>query len=299
MVVVGSINADQVVGVSHLPRAGETVGDATIEIRPGGKGANQAVSAARCGARVAMVGRVGDDPSGAVQRAALRDEAVDVSHVASTEGVPTGLAIVTVSADGENSIVVAPGANAHLSPSDVEDAAPLVAGAAVLVAQLEVPVAAVRRAVELAGDETLVVLNCAPFRELPASVLAATTVLVANEVEAAALCGCPADSLDAAFGAANRILETGPSYAVVTMGPLGAVVVGASDHVHVPAATVPVVDTTGAGDAFVGAMATALSGGHSVADAVRYGVEVGSAATTQHGARAAVPHRLVQDRSSF
>ncbi|MDA8312440.1 MAG: ribokinase [Actinomycetota bacterium] len=293
VVVVGSINTDQVVRIERRPGPGETVGNGTIELHSGGKGANQAAAAARCGATVAMVGRVGNDPYGHAQREALSDDALDVSFVEVTDGVPTGLAIVMVTPDGENSIIVVPGANRRLSAADVDAAAPLVTTARVLVAQLEVPLEAVQRAVDLAAESAgFVVLNCAPFSALPVSVLASTTVLVANEVEAAALARCPTGSLEEAFDAASRIHTMGPRYAVITLGPLGAVVVGAHEHAHVPAKSVPVVDTTGAGDAFVGALAAALSKGRGIVDAVRFGVDVGSATTTSFGARAVVPSRL-------
>ncbi len=297
VVVVGSINVDQVVRIEHRPGPGETVDDSTIEYHSGGKGANQAVAAARCGASVAMVGRVGDDPPGHAQRAALSEEALDVSCVAVTEGVPTGLAIVMVTPDGENSIIVTPGANRFLAPTDIDAAAPLIADAKVLVAQLEVPVETVEHAVAGAGAQSVVVLNSAPFRELPAPVLAATTVLVANGVEAAALAGRPVGNPDDAFDAATRIVSLGPRYAVVTLGPLGAVVLGARERAHVPAREVHVLDTTGAGDAFVGALAAALSKGRDVVDAVRVGVDVGSATTTSRGARAVVPDDLRRELS--
>ena len=289
VVVVGSINVDQVVRIERQPGPGETVSNATIELHSGGKGANQAVAAARCGVRVAMVGRVGDDPNGRAQCAALADDTLDVSFVTVTDGAPTGLAIVMVTPDGENSIIVAPGANRFLTPADIDAAEPVVAGARVLVTQLEIPLNAVERAVALAGDGCIVVLNCAPFSALPSSVLSSTTILVVNEVEAALLAECPTGTLDEAFHAASRIVGMGPRAAVVTLGPLGAVVVGAHERAHVPANRVPAIDTTGAGDAFVGALSAALSEGSEILDAVRFGVEVGSATTTQFGARAVVP----------
>lgn len=293
VVVVGSINVDQVVKVQRRPASGETVSDAIIELHSGGKGANQAVAAARCGVSVAMVGRVGNDPNGLAQRAVLSDGTLDVVCVAVTEGVPTGLAIVMVTPEGENSIIVAPGANRFLTPRDIDAVRPLVAGADVLVTQLEIPLHAVERAISLARDQCIVVLNCAPFRALPSSVLFSTSVLVVNEVEAGLLAGCPSGTLDEAFDAASRIVELGPGAAVVTLGPLGAVVVSARDRVHVPASRVSVVDTTGAGDAFVGALAAALSKGSDIVTAVRFGVEVGTATTTQFGARAVVPCALL------
>jgi ribokinase len=292
VVVVGSVNADLVLRVERRPRPGETVGNATIEFHHGGKGANQAVAAARCGASVAMVGRVGNDPYGDSQRAALADDAVDVSHVSVSQDVPTGLAVVMVTPDGENSIVVAPGTNHDLTPEHVAAASSVIAHAKVLAVQLEIPVRAVERAVGLAAKGAVVVVNFSPITSLPGSVLTGTTVLVANEVEAAALSGRPADTPGDAFEAASRIVEMGPRCAVITLGPLGAVLVDGGEQVHVPAEKAAVVDTTGAGDAFVGALAAALSKGRGIEQAVRFGVAVGSATTTKFGARAIVPPGL-------
>ena len=288
VVVVGSVNVDQVVHVDRRPGPGETVGDGMVELHSGGKGANQAVAAARCGARVALVGRVGDDALGRSQRAELSHEGLDVSHVSVSDGMPTGLAIVVVTPDGENSIVVVPGANRCLAPADVDAAAPLISRAAVLVAQLEVPMATVERAVELASSRCAVVVNCAPFRSLSRGLLAATTVLVANESEAAALTGRPADAPSAALDAAAEIVDMGPRSAVVTLGALGAVVADATVRAHVTTSPVHAIDTTGAGDAFVGALAAELSTGRGILNAVRRGVAVGTSTTTRTGARAVV-----------
>ncbi len=302
VVVVGSINADQVVRVERRPGPGETVGGASLELLPGGKGANQAVAAARCGATVAMVGLVGDDELGRAQLAALLAEQVEVSNVRATASAPTGLALVLLTPDGENSIAVVPGANERLTPADVELAAPLLGAAAVLVTQLEIPLEAVARAVGLAGDRTLVVLNCAPARILPASVLAATDVLVVNEHEAAALTGRGVQGAGGSLEAAAELLGMGPSSVVVTLGAEGAVVLDGArraagdeggEGARVAPPRVQVLDTTGAGDAFVGALAAALGRGWPLLDAVRFGVAVGSATTTRRGARAVVPTGLL------
>lgn len=289
VVVVGSVNVDQVVRVDRRPGPGETVGGGTLERHSGGKGANQAVAAARCGARVALVGRVGDDAPGRSQRDELSGEGLDLSQLRETAGTPTGLAIVVVTPDGENAIIVVPGANASLCPDDVDAAVPLISRAAVLVVQLEVPMDAVARAVRLAPPGCSVVVNCAPFRALPDRLLARTSVLVANESEAAALAGVPAGTPEAALEAARRITRMGPRHAVVTLGARGAVVTGATAHAHVEARALQTVDTTGAGDAFVGALAAELSRRRAILEALRRGVAVGTATTTRTGARAVVP----------
>ena len=296
VVVVGSINADQIVSVTRRPLAGETVGNATLELHLGGKGANQAVATARCGASVAMVGRVGDDEAGRAQQADLRAEGVDTAHVLVSEGVPTGLALVLLTPDGENSIVVVPGANACLTPADLDAAGSLIGGAAVLVAQLEVPMDAVSRAIELAGGDTVVVLNSAPFRTLPAELLAAVDVLVANEHEAAALTGRLVGNPEEALAAANEIVRLGARSATVTLGPLGAVAVSGTERAHFLAPKVDVVDTTGAGDAFVGALAARLAKGSGLLEAARFGVAVGSTTTSRRGARAVVPPEPLECR---
>jgi ribokinase len=297
IVVVGSINVDHVVRVERRPAAGETVGNGTLELHSGGKGANQAAAAARCGATVAMVGRVGDDGFGSAQRAELTAEGVDVQHVVPTEGVPTGLAIVLLTPDGENSIVVVPGANGCLVPADMDAAGSALRRANVLVAQLEVPLDAVRRAVELCGQDTVVVLNWAPFHEPAGDALylfEVAGVLVVNEHEASALAGRPVRGPSEAFDAAREIVEMGPRSVVVTLGQLGAVFAGSGGRGHVVPEAVEVVDTTGAGDAFVGALAACLARGSDLAEAVRFGVVVGSATTTRTGARAVVPPELLQ-----
>lgn len=248
--VVGSINQDVVIETPRRPRPGETVGGARVSLAGGGKGANQAVAAALLGAGVHLVGRVGDDPPAAVLRSGLVAAGVDVTHVLATPACPSGTAFVTVTPDGENAIVVAPGANERLGRPDVRRAAALLGRSALLVAQLEVPVEAVAAAVELAGPHTLVLLNAAPVRPLARGLLDRVDVLVVNEVEAAGLLG--ASTLPPEPHAYRGL---GPAAVVVTAGAAGSHAYVDGRRIDCPAVAGAVVDTTGAGDAFVGALA--------------------------------------------
>jgi ribokinase len=293
VVVVGSVNTDYVLRVGRRPGAGETVGGATLEVHPGGKGANQAVAAARYGAAVALVARVGDDDLGERRRVELEAEGVGTANLLSTAGASSGLTVITVTPDGENSIVVVPGANAELSPGDVGAAEADLAAASVLVLGLEVPMATVVRAAELAGPQTAVLLNAAPAQPLPTELPARVGVLIVNEHEACELAGIPVGGAVDARRAAAVLRERGAGAVVVTLGALGAVLLDASGAVeHVPAPTVHVVDTTGAGDAFVGALASRIAAGATLLEGVEAGVAAGSATTQVVGALAQVPPTL-------
>ena len=289
VVVVGSINVDYVMRVPRRPAPGETVSGAVLEIHSGGKGANQAVAAARCGAAVEMVGRVGEDAAGQSRMADLAGEGVSTAHVLPTQKVATGAAFISVTPDGENSIISAPGANGVLSLEDVDAAASVISRAGVVVAQLEVPLAAVARAAEVAGPGSLVVLNCAPYRPVPPELLERVDVLVANETEAAGLTGQPVEGIEGARRAGTSILALGPRAVVVTLGPLGAVVVTPDTQDHIAAPKADAVDTTGAGDAFVGAVAAHLAAGDQLSAAVKCGTVAGTATTEQRGAAPVVP----------
>jgi ribokinase len=283
--VVGSLNLDLVVRVARLPGPGETVSGGDVFRNPGGKGANQAVAAARLGRGVAMVGRVGDDQAGRELLASLRADGVDTSHVRVVDGVPSGAAFITVSEDGENQIVVSPGANARLTPEDVAAAGAVLRAAAVTLVQLEVPLEAVAAAMRAAGGR--VVLNPAPVRALPSELLGEVDVLVPNRVELAQLAAAPVPGTAAeAAGLAARL----PARAVVvTLGADGALVVEQGRASHVPAVPVRPVDTTAAGDAFCGGLADALAAGAALQDATRWAVRVAAAACTRPGAQASLP----------
>jgi ribokinase len=297
VVVVGSVNADYVVRVAHRPEPGETVGDCVFEVHGGGKGANQALAAVRSGAAVSLVAHVGDDEDGRRRALDLLAEGVDTGQVGVVSGTRTGVAFITVTPDGENSIAAAPGANATLLPTDIDDAVELLRRAAVLVVQLELPLQTVARALELVPAATTVVLNYSPAQELQSRTLRRVSVLVANEGEASALSGLHVSSPDEALRAARRIRAMGPRAVVVTLGAAGAVAVAPDLEVEVPAPKVRVVDTTGAGDALVGALAARLAAGADIEQAVEFGVAVGSATTEQMGALPCVPPNLQEVRA--
>ncbi|MGN6243734.1 MAG: ribokinase [Intrasporangium sp.] len=288
IVVIGSANVDLVSSVTSLPRPGETVLASAYAEYPGGKGANQAIAAARLGRRVAIVGRVGDDPLAEVVRGALAGEGVDVRRLQTTSGVATGRAFIAVDARAENSIVVVPGANAALTAEDVRSQHEIVAHAEVVVAQLEVPREAVLQAASLA--EGRFVLNPAPAVPLEPELLAMVDVLVVNEGEFETVTGTAVPQEPQALVAilAARPL---PSDVVITLGGRGAAVWQDGVLSIVPAPTVDVVDTTGAGDTFVGALADAMVRGLPLPEAARWAVVAASISTRSVGATGGMPRR--------
>jgi ribokinase len=283
--VVGSLNLDLVVRVPRLPGPGETVSGGDVFRNPGGKGANQAVAAARLGRRVAMVGCVGDDQAGRDLLASLAADRVNTSYVRVVDGVSSGAAFITVSEDGENQIVVSPGANARLTTEDVHAAGAALRMAAVTLMQLEIPLEAVAAAARTAGGR--VVLNPAPAQALPEELLREVDVLVPNRVELAQLAAAPVPGTVAEAAALAQRL---PVHAVVvTLGTDGALIVEHGHANHVPAVPVRTVDTTAAGDAFCGGLADALAAGAALEDAARWAVRVAAAACTRPGAQASLP----------
>ncbi|MDQ3793478.1 MAG: ribokinase [Actinomycetota bacterium] len=288
--VLGSINQDFVLKVERRPEPGETVTNAELSTGNGGKGANQSAAAALLGASVTILGRVGDDEFGEPQVRALRDKGVDTGLVEGVRDVSTGAAFITVTPDGENAITVAPGANRSLTPDDVDAAAEAIGGASVFVAQMEIPVETVLRAVEVAAERDVrPLVNLAPTFEVPRELLGKLDPLVVNEHEAAFLLGDRVEGVEGALSAAPELLSLGPRSAVITVGEAGAVFAQDRAVQHLAAPKVDVVDTTGAGDAFVGALATLLARGDSLEDAVAYAVRAGAAAVTKEGAQGALP----------
>jgi ribokinase len=285
--VVGSINQDFVLKVKRRPKPGETVTGAQLSLFPGGKGANQAVAAARLGAEVAMFGRVGEDPFGEELVKNLRDNGVDASRVESLSGVPTGSAFITVTPDGENTIIVSPGANRSFGPEEIEATDEGLRRTRILVAQLEVDVEAVETAAHVvheAGGRFL--LNLAPPREVPDALLRRCDPLVINEHEARFLLGEGAQNLE---GSAGKLLDLGPRSAVITLGAEGALLAAGDSLRRFPAPEVEARDTTGAGDAFVGALAAKLARGAPLEVAVPYAVLAGAAAVMSEGAQGSLP----------
>jgi len=288
--VVGSINQDFVLSVERRPAPGETVTDARLATHNGGKGANQAAAASLLGSSVAFLGSVGDDGFGGPLVRSLADKGVDTSLVREVPDSSTGAAFITVTPDGENAITVAPGANRRLTPGNVDDASESIGEAKVLVVQMEVPREVVGRAVEVAAASgTRALVNLAPPFEVPRALLEKLDPLVINEHEAAFLLGESVEGVDGALDAVPRLLSLGPASVVVTVGEDGAVFSDGGSAQHLTAPKVKVVDTTGAGDAFVGALAAKLSSDVSLADAVAYAVRAGAAAVTEEGAQGALP----------
>ncbi|NHC13096.1 ribokinase [Motilibacter deserti] len=292
VVVVGSCNEDVIVPVQRLPAPGQTVLGGDRMSFPGGKGANQAVAAARLECDVSLVARVGDDEAGRSLLATLASEGVGIEHVGTTAGAPSGAAFIAVDEEGENLIVVSPGANARLTPADVTAAASVLAAADVVLCQLEVPLECVLRAAELAraSGRARVVLNPAPAAPLDAGLLEAVDVLVPNRTELGLLTGRPAPgSLADAEGAARLLAGVD---VVVTLGADGALLVPRDGPAeHVAAAPVEAHDAIGAGDAFCAGLADALARGEALRSAVDWAVAVAGLATTRRGAQPAMPER--------
>ena len=283
VIVVGSANRDYLVSADRLPAPGETVLGRDLDLRHGGKGMNQAVAAAAAGARVAFLGAVGADDAGRAIKDELARRGIDATGLRARTDAPTGAAFVTVDARGENSIIVAAGANALLAPDDIRPATEAAGPGVVFVTQLEIPqpvVEALATTVPSRGGRLL--LNAAPYRPLPDVVLEAADPLVVNESEACSLAGRPAAA--GVEDVARCLSERCPSV-VVTRGRHGAVVVADGNLSRHPAPVVDVVDTTGAGDAFVGTVAARLADGAALTTAVAAGVAAASRSVTRRGAQ--------------
>ncbi|NSC25375.1 ribokinase [Streptomyces albus subsp. chlorinus] len=290
--VVGSLNLDLVTSVPHHPVPGETVLGGDIAQHPGGKGANQAVAAARLGGEVAFVGRVGDDDAAEVMLDAAREQGVDVRHIRRTPGTPTGRALIAVSPQGENTIIVSPGANSRLTAADCAAAAGTLGRARVTVLQQEVPDEANHEAARLSGGTVL--YNPAPAvagAQLPSRV----DLLVPNRTELAALAGLSSapGTLDEVAAAARRLRGAGA--VVVTLGGDGVLLCEGSTHLHIPAFPVKAVDTTAAGDSFCGALAVGLAEGRSLEEAARWAAAAAAVSTTRAGAQPSLARREEAD----
>lgn len=291
VLVVGSLNMDLVTRTQRMPRAGETlVGESFVTVA-GGKGANQAVAAARLGASVAMIGCVGDDAYGQQLRAALLAEQIDCRGVDSVAGVSTGIASIVVDASSQNAIIVVAGANGCLTPKRISGLDALLSNAAVVVCQLEVPIDTVlftlQRARELGKT---VILNPAPASApLPVKCYAVLDYLIPNESEAAMLTGLAVDSPGSAQAAAQVLLAAGVGKVIVTLGEQGLLFASAQGVTHFPALPVTAVDTTAAGDTFVGGFAAALAAGLGEAQAIRFGQAAAALSVTRAGAQPSIP----------
>ena len=294
VVVVGSLNADLTITTDRLPSAGETVAGHDFAIRPGGKGANQAVAAVRLGSALSLVGAVGDDVHGNMLVQAADRDGIDTDSIVRIAGTSTGVAVIEVDANGENSIVVFPGANGRLAPHHVEQEAERIAAAAVVCLCLESPLETVIAATRLGHKAgAIVMLNLSPFKEVPAEVLADADLLLVNEHEAAQLLGSTDPTLDWE-ATARGFTARGVRDVVVTLGARGSMVIqGGPEDLPVltpiPAAPTSVVDTTGCGDAFTGAVADSLARGQGLVAAARRAAVVASMAAATEGAQDSYP----------
>ncbi|MDB5768277.1 MAG: rbsK2 [Collimonas fungivorans] len=298
IVIIGSINMDLVLNVPRMPLPGETLSGGRFQTISGGKGANQAVACARLSddsVKVAMVACLGDDAFGTELRAALRNDGIDDSHISTIVGEASGVASILVDASGQNSIVLAAGANDALSPAHIDAARSLIEQARIVVLQLETPLATVIHAIKLAHQlGKTVVLNPAPAQALPAALLAQVDYLIPNEIEAAMLAGLNAASLDndaAIEAAVAKLRAAGSSNVLVTLGEKGVYAALSSGSVHFAAQPTKAVDTTAAGDTFIGGFVAALAEGRSEADAIAFGQRAAALSVARVGAQTSIPYR--------
>ncbi len=285
--VVGSYNTDMVCRAAHLPKPGETVMGSDFMTAPGGKGANQAVAAVRAGSKVTMVAKFGDDNFGRMAIENLKNEGIDMSYSSVTNLAPTGTAQITVDAQtSENTIIVISGANVTFTNEDVEKVKKAIIDADILLVQLEINLDIIAEVIKIAGENGVkVVLNPAPYSELPSEVFKHVTYVTPNETEAGYLSGIDVVDDDSAVKAAAKITEMGVQTVIMTMGKRGCLVYENGKHYFVEAFSMKnVVDTTGAGDAFNGGFSYAISKGKSVKDAVRYANAVAGLSVTKLGA---------------
>jgi ribokinase len=291
ILVVGSANMDLVVSCERFPEPGETILANHFGMYPGGKGANQAVAAARLGGHVQFLGKIGEDDFGERLLESLSNDGVLVDQVVTDSNAPTGVALISVNCEGENEIIVVSGSNMKLTDEDIEAQGILFDGAAVVLLQLEIPVATVEAAaVRARAHGATVILNPAPAQPLPSGLMRHVDYLTPNETEAGILTGISVTDMASATEAGNALRSQGVRNVIMTLGSDGALVVDGQGARHFPTRKVEAVDTTGAGDAFNGALAFALADGRSLEDAVSLANEVASFSVTRAGAQSAMPY---------
>jgi ribokinase len=292
VVVVGSANIDLTTFTGEFPRPGETIFGRAFKLGFGGKGANQAVAAALCGADVSMVARVGDDLFGPATIDNFRSKGIDASHVWVTEGQSSGVAPIFVDSSGQNRIIVVKGANDALSPADIDNASDVLADADCIVLQLEVPVETVYYALRFARESGVrTILNPAPGRKLNAQQAALADYLIPNETEAEAISGMPVSNIEEALACARHLIGQGYRKVIITLGANGALAADAEGEEHVAPYTVEPVDTTGAGDAFIGSFACFLAGGYAEREAIDRANVYAALSTLNVGTQMSFPFR--------
>lgn len=292
IVVVGSSNMDMVVKAAHIPVPGETVLSGSFFMNPGGKGANQAVAASRLGAEVIFISKLGNDVFGKQFSQLFSEENIDTSFLVSDDTLPSGVALITVDQNGENSIVVASGANANLSVNDISNALPELDNAGIILMQLEIPLEVVEYIAAYAAlKKGKVILNPAPAARLTKELLSHIDILTPNETEAAMIAGIPVNTIEDAQKAAEQICKQGVKTVIVTVGAQGAIICEDGSCTRVEARKVQPIDTTAAGDVFSGALAVALSEGKDIQHAVRFACDAAAISVTRMGAQTSIPYR--------
>jgi ribokinase len=292
IIVVGSSNMDMVVKTHHIPAPGETVLSGSFFMNPGGKGANQAVAVARLGGNITFISKLGNDIFGTQFTQLFNEEGIDTSYLIADEDNPSGVALITVDREGENSIVVASGANANLSIADIEPALNEIASADILLVQLEIPMETVNYVVEYAASKgKMIILNPAPANTLSSALLNKIDILTPNKTEAGILANMNVTNLASAKKAAQIIHHKGVKNVIVTMGSHGAVLCQEGECSLLPVKQVDTIDTTGAGDVFNGALAVAIAEGKDLETAVIFANEAAAISVTRLGAQSAIPKR--------
>ena len=290
--VVGSLNMDLVMRTPRVPVGGETLNGHEFSTLPGGKGANQAVACARLGGKVGMIGQVGTDGFGNTLRDGLSIDGIDVSGVKQTSSVGTGVAMILVEDIGQNRIVLASGANGTLSLADIDAQSAAIEGAAILVVQLEVPMPVVQHAIAIAHAAGVpVLLNPAPAAPLPEGIWPQIDIMVPNESEASLLAGISVIDASSAFAAAQIFRQRGVKCVLVTLGEQGVAIVDDAGERHIAAQVVKAVDTTAAGDTFIGGLTAGLVEGMNLNEAVALGQKASAVCVTRHGAQPSIPFR--------
>mgnify|MGYP000688455125 CR=1 FL=1 len=292
IVIVGSANTDMVISADHFPLPGETLMGTNFMTNFGGKGANQAVAAARLGGQTVFIGKVGNDNLGTSIISNLEAEGINVSHLYTTQETSTGVALITTIPSGENSIIVNAGANGQLTADDVRDSEEVLAEAGTVLMQLETPVAALTEAAKLGKKHgAFTVLNPAPASPLPHELLENIDLLIPNETEASSISGVEIKDESAAMEAISAIQGMGVKNVIITVGSKGAIAKVDGKMIMVPAFKVKAIDTTAAGDTFCGALCVALSEGKDIEAAIRFGNKASSVSVTRKGAQLSIPQR--------
>lgn len=288
--VVGSINVDLVIKSERIPRAGETITGGAFQVISGGKGANQAVAVARQGVSTSFIGCIGDDNFGRQQRAALLKEHINLDYVSEIASESTGVAIIIIEPDGDNRIILSPGANARLTPAMIEGSEQAIADADILICQLETPVRAAQRALEIARRHgTTTILNPAPAIPLTSSILSLCDYLIPNETEAEALSGVAVSNPESAQKAAEIIGEHCPGTVMITLGEQGVLTRADGQVDFTEALSVKAIDTTAAGDTFIGSLAAFLASGDPLEIALKKAMYAAALSVTKKGAQTSIP----------